>query len=473
MRGKAGLRGGKHRDLTTGPILPILLTLSWPIMVGNLLQTAYNLADTIWVGRLGPEAVAALSLSFPIVFFLLSLGMGFTIAGTALVAQYTGAGDQDGVSRVSGQILTFVFIIAVVFAAVGFVLAERLLSIMGAEPEVLPLAVDYLRVLFTGVPFMFFSFLFAALLKGWGDTFTPMLIMVGSTVLNIVLDPFMIFGWWGFPALGVAGAAWATVISRGLAAVVAAWLLFRGRVGIRIEPRHLAPDFPLIKKIAVIGLPAAAEQSMVALGMAFMTGTVALFGTISLASYGIGNRVFSLVVMPSMGLAGACTTLVGQNLGAGKLDRAEQTAWMTTGIAFGAMAVLGILVWAIPTPIISVFNDHPQVLEQGSAYLAIMALSFPFAGARFIINGAFRGAGNTVPAMVNSILSLWVFRVPLANLLARTLAWGTDGLWWGVALANIGGAVAAAAWFRRGKWKSRVIDTTPAAIPAQDVADGP
>ena len=427
-------------------------------MVGNLLHTAYNLVDTIWVGRLGPEAVAALSLGFPVIFFLLSLGIGFTIAATALVAQHTGAGNPERASQVAGQTVTFVFLVAVVFAAAGYLLTEPILALLGAEPEVLPLAADYLRVIFVGVPFMFFAFLFQAILKGWGDTFTPMLIMAGSTVLNIILDPFLIFGWGFFPRLEVAGAAWATVISRGLGAAVAVWILFGGQAGFRITLQNLAPDLSVIRRIVRIGLPAAAEQSMTSLGIAFMTGTVAVFGTMTLAAYGIVNRVFSLVVMPSMGLAGACTTLVGQNLGAGRPDRAEHTTWLTTGLAGGILLVAGAVVYLVPGPIVAIFNDHPEVLEHGTAYLTILALSFPFAGGRFIVNGAFRGAGRTVPAMINSFLSLWILRLPLANFLAHVVGWGTEGLWWGMTLANVGGFLAAAFWFRLGTWKTAVID---------------
>ncbi len=446
-------------NLTEGPILPALFKLSWPIMVANLLQTAYNLIDTIWVGRLGPEAVAALSLGFPVIFFLMSVGMGFTIAGTALVAQYTGAGSQEGVSRVAGQTMSFVFVVAVVFAAVGFVATDSILTLLGAEPEVLPLASAYLRILFGGVPFMFLFFLFQALLKGWGDTFTPMIIMVASTLLNIVLDPFLIFGWAGLPALGVAGAAWATVIARGLAAVAAAYLLLKDRVGIKLRVRHLVPDLPLIRKLIVIGLPSAAEQSLVSLGMAFMTGTVAAFGTMSLAAYGIGNRVVSVVAMPAMGLAGACTTMVGQNLGAGKPERAQWTAWLTTGIAFGLLTVVAVLVYLFPGPLVAIFNDHPDVLAGGSSYLAIISLSFPFFAARFILNGAARGAGRTLPAMLNSLLSLWLLRVPLANLLAHGAGLGTDGIWLGMSLANVGGALAAAAYLIWGNWRTSVIES--------------
>jgi len=433
---KPGPRARALPELTEGPILPALITLSWPMMVGNLLQTAYNLADTLWLGRVGAAAVAAISMSFPIVFFLISWAGGFTVAGTALVAQHTGAGDKDGANLVASQTLTFVGILAVVLGTAGYLLAEWAMTVMGAGPAVLPDATAYLRIIFMGVPFMFGFFLFSSLLRGYGDTITPMKLMIASTVLNIVLDPLLIFGWFGFPEMGVPGAALATIVSRGLATIVALWLLFGGKTGLEISLDRMRPRWAVIKKIIVVGFPSAIEQSTRAFGFATMTGIVALFGTNTVAAYGIGNRINSLLFMPASAIGMGATTMMGQNLGAGKPSRAEKSTWLASGFTAGLLTLAGAVIFVFAKPIVILFNDNPEVIMYGTRYLRTIAFSLGLAGAMFSLNGSFRGAGRTTTAMVLSLLSLWGLRVPLARYLSVNLGMAQDGLWWAVFAAN-------------------------------------
>ncbi len=456
---KVSLDSGRV-NLTEGPIMPALLTLAWPVVMSNLLQTGYNLADTYWVGRLGAGAVAAISLSFPIVFLFISLGGGLTVAGTALVAQNVGAGRDDRADYVAAQTFTFVGIAAVVLAALGFFLAEPVLALLGPEPDVFPYAVAYLKTWFIGIPFIFGFFVFQALVRGSGDTINPMKLMVGSTILNIVLDPFLIFGWGFFPELGVQGAAVATVLSRGLAAGIGVRMLFRGDLDLRIRAADLKPDLETIRRIVIIGTPAAAEQSTRALGMTVMTATVAVFGTPVLAAYGIGNRISSVVFQPSMGFAQATTAMVGQNLGARREDRAERTAWLSAGIMFSVLSGLAVVAFVGSGGIASTFLTDRDVvaLSHAADYIRLIALSFGFLGVMNVLNGAFRGAGRTATSMVFSILSMFVLRVPLAYGLSHHTALGPAGIWWGVALSNVIGAVLVGLWFSRGTWKGSLVD---------------
>ncbi len=463
------LRRGRL-NLTEGPIVPALLTLAWPVVLSNMLQTAYNLADTYWVGRLGAEAVAAVSVSFPIVFLFISLGGGFTVAGTALVAQNVGAGREDRASYVASQTLGFVGSIAIFLSILGIILAQPVLRILGPEPEVLAHAVAYLRTWFFGVPFIFGFFIFQALVRGSGDTLNPMKLMMSSTILNILLDPFLIFGWSFFPELGVQGAAVATVISRGLAAVVGVTLLFRGSLGIRISVRDMVPDIALIRRIVIIGAPAAAEQSMRALGMTTMTAIAAAFGTPVLAAYGIGNRIASVVFQPSMGFAQATTAMVGQNLGAGRYDRAERATWSGVGIMFAVVSVLGVVIMLGAGSIAGFFLTEADVSAHAHAttYLRTIALTFGFMSAMSIMNGAFRGAGRTATSMAFAVISLLVLRVPLSYLLSQQAALQQAGIWWGVALSNVIGALLVVFWFSRGHWKGRLVEEEVTAAGSGD-----
>lgn len=458
MTEKSQKQLGKQVDSTEGSLIKSLFHLSWPIILSNLMHMTYNLVDTIWVGKVGAKAVAAISLSFPIVFVLLSLGIGFTIAGTTLVAQYTGADKEEKVNHVVGQIFSFVLSIALLCSIIGIIFTPEFLRWMGASQEVLPLAASYMRVLFGGMSFMFIFFIFSALLRGKGNSITPMILMFVSTLLNIILDPFLIFGIGFFPELGVTGAAAATIFSRAVVAVISIYFLWTGKYGLHLKGHHLKFDFKLIKEIIILGAPAAIEQSTRGLGMTVMMSIVANFGTMAVAAFGICTRVLSLVIMPSRGFSTATTTMVGQNLGANKTNRAEKSAYVSTGLNFVFLSVLGVLFFTAPQTIIRIFNDNPEVVKIGSSFMQINGIFFGFMGSLIVINGGFRGAGNTLSAMFFSIFSLWIIRIPLANIWSKVLDWGVTGIWWSFAVSNIFGSLIAILWFKRGHWKKNIID---------------
>ena len=430
-----------------------LFKLSWPIMVGNTMQVLYNLADTFWVGKLGANSVAAISVGFPLVFLLISIGGGMTIAGTTLVAQYTGSDNKEMADHVAGQIFSLVVFLSVIFGTTGFIFDRKILGWIGAPANIMDRAVAYLDIIFAGVAFMFIFFVFTALLRGVGDTRTPMKMIVFSTIFNIIIDPFLIFGWGFFPQLGVRGAAIATVLSRALAGLYGIYLLFEGTKGIQLYPKNLIPDFEVQKRIIKLGTPSAAEQSIIALGMTFLMGIVSGFGTLAVAAYGIGNRILSVVMMPMRGLSTATTTMVGQTVGADDVDRAEKIAWTAVGLTFILMMVLILITQFFPAQIISVFNDNLEVVAIGVDFLKIVGLSFGFLGVRIVIGGSFRGAGNTVAAMVLAIFALWGVRVPLARLLSEYFQMGTTGIWWGMFMSNLLSAIIGAIWFKKGSWK--------------------
>src|SRR6056297_1407376 len=432
-----------------------LFKLSWPIMVGNTMQVLYNLADTFWVGKLGADAVAAISVGFPLVFLLISIGGGMTIAGTTLVAQYTGSDNKEMADHVAGQIFTLVIFLSVIFGTTGFIFDRKILGWIGAPANIMEEAVAYLDIIFAGVAFMFIFFVFTALLRGVGDTKTPMKMMVFSTVFNIIIDPFLIFGWGFFPQLGVRGAAIATVLSRALAGLYGVYLLFEGKKGIKLKVKNLVPDFEVQKNIIKLGTPSAAEQSIIALGMTFLMGIVSEFGTLAVAAYGIGNRILSVVMMPMRGLSMATTTMVGQTMGADDADRAEKIAWTAVGLTFSLMMAMILVTQFFPAQIIGVFNNNPKVVAVGVDFLKIVGLSFGFLGVRIVIGGSFRGAGNTVAAMVLAVVALWGFRVPLARLLSEYFQLGTNGIWWGMFISNFLSAIIGAIWFKKGSWKEK------------------
>jgi len=245
-----------RNDLTEGSILKSLIVLAIPIIFANLLQTAYQLTDTFWVGRLGTDAVAAVSISFPIIFLIISLGSGLAMAGTILVAQYKGREDKNAVDHITSQTMLMVVLISIVLALIGYVLSPFFIRIMGAEAAIFSDAVLYMKISFIGMIFMFTYMVFQSLMRGVGDVKTPVYIVLGTVLLNLILDPLFIFGYGPIPSFGVAGAAVASIGTQGLAAIIGIALLLNGKNKIRLHLSDLRPDWVLIKKMFRIGFPA-------------------------------------------------------------------------------------------------------------------------------------------------------------------------------------------------------------------------
>ncbi len=442
--------------VTEMPILPALKKLSLPIIVGQTMHMMYNIIDTLWVGRLGPEELAAISFSFPVVFTVFSLGAGFSIAGSALVSQYRGARQQENANHAGGQVFIFGTGIALILGAFGYLYGESILFILGAEPEVLPLAWSYFRIICAGIPLMFLYFVFEAVFRATGNTHTPMVIKIGTFAVNIVLDPLLIFGIGPFPFLGVAGAAVATVFSRAIGAAIGLYLLFSGtREEIHIRPGHLVPNPTMIRMVAAIGAPAALGLTAIALARTFMTGIVADFGTYAVAAWGVGNRILTLLRMPAIGTSQATTILVGQHLGAGNVNRAEESAWKSAQVSFALLMAAGSMVAVFAPSIIAIFNDHPEVVAVGTQFLRLGAFAYVALSLQMVMGGALRGAGNTIEDTILRVITQWVLQVPLAYYLSGQL--GINGIWLAILLAFASGAVMSTLWFRRGTWKEAVI----------------
>ena len=280
-----------HSALLEGPIFSSLLRLAIPIILATILQSAYQLTDAFWVGRLGAQAVAAVSVSFPFTFLMIALGAGMAIAGSTLIAQYYGARNWPMVNHVAAQTLLMVGLASVVFGSLGFWMAPGVLRLMGVEPDVMPGATQFMRVSFVGLVFVFGFAMIQAVLRGVGEVQKPLYIVLGTVVLNFALDPLLIFGIGPIPATGVAGAALATLGTQSLAAVAGLSLLLSGRYGIHLRSRDFRPDLPFFKRAFLLGFPASVEQTARALGLTVMTFLVASFGTVTIAAYGIGFNV--------------------------------------------------------------------------------------------------------------------------------------------------------------------------------------
>ncbi|WP_186313364.1 MATE family efflux transporter [Halorubrum salsamenti] len=496
-----------EESITEGSLIRPLFHLAWPIVVIQLLQVMYNVVDTLYLGRLSAEAVGAISLAFPLIFLLIAVAGGFTTAGAILVAQYTGADGDRSAGLVAGQTIFSVSVLSVFIGIGGYFYTRPALEILPSDPDtaatVIPLAADYMEVIFAGIPLMFGFFVFSALMRGYGDTRTPMAVMVVSVFLNVLLDPFLIFGFaenplfeWlaavpllaaldpvglqevlfaatGFAGYGIEGAAMATIFSRGVATAIGIWLLFATALGPAVSVSHLAPDLGFIEDIFRLGLPSSVEQTTSALAMITLTAMIVTFSPPVVAAYGLGNRLISLVFLPAMGLGRAIDTMVGQNLGANRADRAARSVKLAASTGAGVMFLVAVVAVTFTEPIVGAFlgdvPDAPATIDFAVEYVQIRSVEFAFIGISQVILGAFRGAGNTKTAMVISILTLWVGRVASVAYLVFVAGWGETGIWVGMALGNILGAAVAVAWFARGTWAERYIDDpAPGVDPAGD-----
>jgi len=438
-----------------GPIGRALVVLAVPIILGNILQTGYQLTDAFWVGRLGASAVAAVSISFPVPFIVIALGSGLAMAGATLTAQYAGAGRQDMVNHIAAQTMIMVTLTSIVLGAIGYGVSPHLLSLLGVAPDVYEQALGFMRVSFIGIVFIFIYMMFQALMRGVGQTKIPLFIVAGTVLLNFLLDPLFIFGLGPIPALGVMGAALATLVTQALAAAVGLVIFLRGRHGIQLSWRAMKPDPRYIKRAFLLGFPGSVELSTRGFGLMVMSFLVASFGTRTIAVYGVGSTVLQVITIPAMGLSMAVSTLVGQNMGAGKIERAARVTLIGTVSGFGTLSLVGIAAYAFAPHVVAFFiPGDPDVIAEGATFIRIMCLAWGGIGVQLCIVSAFRASGNMLIAMVIALVAQWVIQFPLAYVLSKHTTLQGAGIWWSFPVTNVAVAIISLCWFARGGWKA-------------------
>jgi len=447
----------KERDLTKGSISTGIWILAIPMIISNLFQAAFNLVDMIWVGRLGPSALAAVAMSGQIMMIIMFVMIAIGVGTTALIARAIGEKNRPKADNIAMQSIIMGVLGSIVLGIVGYFLAPSLLKMLGAQPDVIALGTGYLQIIFMGVIVMFFMFMISAILQGAGDAATPMLILAVATILNIILDPFMIFGIGFFPKLGVNGAAWATVITRGIGSIIALEVLLRGRSRIHVRLKDLKIDWDPIWKIIKIGIPASIQMVSRGLVGLVLIAVVASFGTFAVAAYGSAVRLFMISMMVGFAMGMASGTLVGQNLGANEPERAQLCAWTTVGY-YGIFMLFMTFVFVYFAPnLILMFNNNPEVVAIGTNFLRITALGNIFIALGLILNRSMAGAGDTIPPMIITFLALWVVQIPLAIFLSRSTPLGLNGIWIAILLAYVVQGIGATFWFQLGRWKFKKV----------------
>lgn len=442
----------KKKNLLSGSVFKSLWMISLPIILANTLQTLYQLIDTFWVGRLGESAVASVSLVFPILFFLASLAVGFAMAGSILVAQFNGKKDYEKVSFVAGQTLTLVFSLSVLIAGGGYLGAPFLISLLTQDPEVFSSAVGYLQISFLGIPAIFLYMIFQSTLRGVGEVKLPMMIILGTVFLNFVLDPLFMFGYGFIPPMGVLGVAWVTLITEYLSAFIGLLVLFKGRYGVKISLPSLRLKKEWLGKIFRLGFPSSIEHSSRSLGMLLMTFLVSSLGTTVVATYGIGTRILSFVIIPAVGFSVATSALVGNNLGAGQKERSQKIVKMGLKIAFfSLLGVGGILFLGAPSIAHFFVPGEPLLAQNAALFIRIMAGTFGFMGIQMVIIGTLKAAGQTLTAMSLALFHTTVLLLG-AFIFSKGLGFEEIGVWWAYPTANVLAVILAWGIYKRKKW---------------------
>jgi len=452
------LKEQKGLDLTEGPITRTIFRLAWPVIISMFVETARGMANMFWVGKLGAVNLAAVVSATFLIWLTYVLSDVISVGTVALVARYIGAKDEDHAAYVARQAYLFAIISSLILAILMILVGGKYaFDLMGTEPEVTHLGLNFLRIVFLGTPFLFLIETFGACFRGSGDTKTPMKVLLVSLSLNIALDPLLIFGIGPFPRMGTSGAALATFISQGTAAVIYGFLITRGRLRFKLSllPRFNL-DFSVVQKILKIGLPLSASGILFIVVYIFLNKVTASFGTEAIAALGIGNRMESISFLTCFGFSQAASALVGQNLGAKKPERAEKCAWRTVHIVVLITGFVSVMFLVFPKWIASFFISDPKVVKIAIDYLRILALSQVFMALEIVLEGSFSGAGNTIPPMTVSIPGS-ILRIPLAYLIAIFWGVGVDGVWWAITLTSIAKGTTLAFWFKQGKWKTKKV----------------
>jgi len=417
-----------------GSLWKAMLMIAVPVVLNSFLQTLYNLTDTYWLGRIGKEALGAINLVTPLQNIIVTFGSGFTVAGAVLIAQFVGAGKPERARKMANQILTAALLFCAVCVSVLVLLSPVLITWLGADGAVWDNAVAYLRLVSLDIPFLFVVNLYQSVRQAQGDTVSPMLLNLLGISLNMVLDPLLMVTW----HMGAAGAALATVIAKAVPALVAIRLLCRRKEAMRLDRRMMKPEKQMLKEVVRIGLPTALGSSAFQLGFLLMSSTALSYGVDSLAAYGLANKANTLNSLPANGIGAAVATIVGQNMGAGQVKRAQKGYWIGT---------VSIVVWllctgyvmsrpAVSSAIAGIFSDDATVTAMAAEFLALMAMWTWNNGMVDTTSALFRGSGHTEITMISDAARIWVFRFATLFVCQHILDLGVRSVWYSVVWSN-------------------------------------
>lgn len=440
------------KDLTTGKEGKLIFEFAAPMLFGTIFQQLFSVVDSIVVGNfIGKEALAAVGASFPVIFVMVSMIIGIVMGTTVVISQYFGAGDLAKVKRAIDTMYIYSTIAGVISTVVGLIAAEPLLRLLDLPEEIMPQALQYLKIYLSGMIIFFGYNGTSAVLRGLGDSKTPLYFLIIATVANIVLVLLFVavFNW------GIAGAAYSTLLANGIAFGMAIYWLNRTHKVIRIGFRGLHFDKEIFLQSLRIGLPTGVQQTLVAIGALALLGIVNKYGTDVIAGYAVASRLDSMALIPAMAFSSALSTFVGQNIGANKTERIRTGLIATMKMSTVVAVLITIIIVLFGHILMRLFSNDPAVIEVGYQYLTIVSVFYVLFTGMFIYNGLLRGAGDTMLPMFFSLLSLWLIRIPLAWILSGRF--GSVGIWWSIPAGWFIGLVLSYLYYKTGRWRNKAI----------------
>jgi putative MATE family efflux protein len=444
--------GGLMKDLTKGQEGSLIFWFAVPMLIGNMFQQLYHVINSVILGQfVGKEALAAIGAAQPIIFSIISFIVGIAIGGTIVIAQYYGARDMVSVKKTVDTLYIFIFAASIVMSIVGVVFSGPLLKLIGTPEDMLQEAKIYMQIFQSGLIFLFGFNATSAILRGLGDSKTPLYFLMFSTLLNILLDLLFIivFHW------GIAGAALATVISQAFAFFATIWFLNRSNRIVKVNFRDMHFDRAIFMQSVRIGLPTGLQQTFVSIGMVALLKIVNSFGTSVVAAYSAAGRIDNLAILPAMNLSMALSTFVGQNIGAGKSERVRAGLRATIRMTVIMSVIMSLIIVILKVPLMKLFTPDAEVIRVGAKYLLIVGSFYLVFNLMFTVGGVMRGAGDTLIPMFITLFSLWVIRVPSAFLLAEKM--GETGIWWSIPSGWLVGLVLSYLYYLTGSWKRKSV----------------
>jgi len=440
-------------DYTRGPVGRALGLLAIPMMLEMSMEAVFAVVDIAFVAQLGTDAIAAVGITEALVTVLYAVAVGLGMGITAMVSRRIGAGDTNEAASVTGQALWLGAVLSIVIGIIGVMYAEEMLYLMGASESVVATGAGFTAVLLGGAVSILYLFILNAAFRGAGDASVALRSLWIANGLNIILDPCFIFGLGPFPEMGVTGAAVATTIGRGVGVLYQLWYLFDGRGRLKFQLRHMRLVPKLINRMMVISIGGVGQFLISTSSWIIVMRIIALYGSNAIAAYTIGLRMLEFVWLPAWGLGNAAATLVGQNLGAGQAERAEQSAWRAAKYNFFFMTVVGFSMVAAAPAITGLFSSDPEVIYYGANCLRILGLGFPIYAVGLILTQALNGAGDTFTPTIINFICFWLLQIPLAYWLATGMQTGPNGVFVAIVVSESLVTVFSVIVFRRGRWK--------------------
>lgn len=465
---------GSRRDFTQGSIGLAIFLLAVPMILEMVMESIFAIVDIYFVGHLGADSVAVVGLTESMLAIIYAVAIGLSIGATATVARRTGEKDSEGAARSAAHAIYLGLLVSVLMSVVGIIFAPVFLTLLGAEPQVVEQGTTFTRIMLGGNFVIVFLFLLNAIFRGAGDASVAMRVLSLANLLNIFLAPCFIYGAdifaflgisapravidnWIFPHLGVMGAAVGTTIGRGCGVLFAAWYLFRRSGRLTIRRQYWRFDRAIMLNLLKVTVPAVLQWIIGTASWSALVRVVAGFGSEAIAGYVIGLRVIMFALLPAAGLSNAAATLVGQNLGAAKPERAEKSVWKAAFINAAVLGAVSLIFLFYSNRIVGLFTDEADVLAYGTNCLHIVAYGFIFYAFGMVLESSFNGAGDTWTPTFLNLFIFWLFEIPLAYMLAYHFGMGTDGVFWSITIAFSLLAIVSAILFKRGKWKTKTV----------------